>query len=296
MKIKIGTRGSKLAIIQTKMVIDSIKHHFPSIECVVTPIVTTGDKITDKNLYDIGGKALFLKELEEHLLDQKIDIAVHSFKDVPGILSDDLSIAAVLERGDSRDCFISLKYKSIEDLPKNATVGTSSVRRKVLLHAKRPDLNIVPFRGNINTRLAKLQRDEVDATILANVGLIRANLFDNSYCHPLDVNEMLPAAGQGIIGIEIRKNDKKMKEICDKINHMPTWYLSLAERSFLSYLDATCDTPISAFASFDKEGKIEARYMLSDFDGHDVRYHKEVGDIRLASNMGIAAAKKIKYP
>lgn len=294
MHIKIGTRKSKLAIIQTNMVINAIKKHFPKIKCTSVPITTTGDKITNKNLYDIGGKALFLKELEEQLFAKKIDLAVHSLKDIPGILPNDLTIGAVLERGDPRDCFVSLKYKSIDELPDNSSFGTSSVRRKVILHAKRPDLNIVPFRGNINTRLEKLKRGDADATILASAGLIRANLFNPSYCFPLDINEMLPAAGQGIIAVEIRKNDKNMQELCNKINHLPTWHLSLAERSFLSYLDADCRTPIAAFASFkDTEDNIEARYMLSDFDGTNIRYHKEICDISSASLIGITAAEKI---
>ena len=178
MKIRIGTRKSKLALIQTEMVISELKRNFSELEYEIVPIVTTGDKITNKNLYDIGGKALFLKELEEQLIDKQIDLAVHSLKDVPGVISDKLEIAAVLEREDPRDCFVSFKYKSINELPEGSIVGSSSVRRKVLISKQRPDLELVQFRGNINTRLQKLKNKEVDATILACAGLMRADLFD----------------------------------------------------------------------------------------------------------------------
>lgn len=291
MRIRIGTRKSHLALIQTNLVIDRIKDFFPDIECQIIPIITTGDMITDKNLYDIGGKALFLKELEEQLLDNKIDIAVHSLKDVPGILPEGLFIASVLERSDPRDCFVSFKYKSIDELPKGAIVGTSSVRRKVLLKKMRPDLELVQFRGNINTRLQKLKDGQADATILAAAGLKRAGLFDASYCSLIDVDKILPAAGQGIIALEIRDDNKDMLDICKKINHLPTWQISEAERGLLSYLDASCRTPLSAYAEFDEFGKIRGRYMMSDIDGTDVRYHEEFGDAPSASNMGINAAK-----
>ena len=293
MQIKIGTRKSKLALIQTNMVIEAIRNHFPDIECVVVPIVTTGDKITDKNLYDIGGKALFLKELEEQLLDHQIDLAVHSLKDVPGVLPDGLIIAAVLERHDPRDCFVSMRYRSIDEIPIGGIIGSSSVRRKVILQQNRPDLKIVQFRGNIDTRLEKLQRQEVDAAILACAGLKRAGLFDNEYCYPIETDQMLPAAGQGIIGIEIRSNDQNMLDICNKINHQSTWYLALAERSFLTYLDASCRTPLAAYAVFQGEA-IKAKYMLSDIDGKFPKYITLVDSKEHAGLMGSRAAKKLK--
>ncbi len=289
MRIRIGSRKSKLSLIQTNMVIELIGKYFPDAECILVPIVTTGDKIIDKNLYDIGGKALFLKELEEQLLDKKIDLAVHSLKDVPGILPDGLSIAAVLERADPRDCFVSLKYKSIEELPHGTVIGSSSVRRTVILQQQRPDLKIVQFRGNIDTRLNKLQNEEVDATILACAGLIRAGLFNSSYCYPLEVAEMLPAAGQGIIGIQARDDDQNMQDICNKINHLETWHLAQAERGFLSYLDASCRTPLSAHAIFTGD-KIKASYMLSDIEGKKIQYHQELGEIETAADMGVKAA------
>ncbi len=290
MEIRIGTRKSKLALIQANIVVDQIKNQIPNIECKLVPIITSGDKITNKNLYDIGGKALFLKEIEEQLLDNQIDLAVHSLKDVPGILPQGLSISATIEREDPRDCFVSYKHKSIKELPIGAIVGNSSVRRKILLQKFRPDLKIVQFRGNINTRLEKLENGEVDATILACAGLMRANLFNPEFCYPLEFNQMLPAAGQGTIAVEICEDNHTMQDICNKINHLDTWYLSLAERSFLTYLNASCRTPLSAYAVF-KDGQIEATYMMSDIEGNNIRYHKEIGDTKSAADMGIRAAK-----
>ena len=293
MKIRIGTRKSKLALIQTDMVIRQLQNKVPDIECEIVPIVTTGDQITNKNLYDIGGKALFLKELEEQLIDNKIDVAVHSLKDVPGIMPDELKIVAVLERTDPRDCFVSFKYKSIDELPKNAVIGSSSVRRKVIIHQKRPDLKLVQFRGNINTRMRKLKDEEVDATILACAGLHRGGLFDLDFCYPIDFNEMLPAAGQGIISLETRAGDIKTQEICQLINHEPTWHLAQAERSFMTHLDASCRTPMSAYACYEGE-RVKAQYMLSDIDGQNIQYVTKLCDIKDVSQIGVEAAKELQ--
>ena len=292
MKIRIGTRKSKLALIQTDMVIHELQNKVPGIECEIVPIVTTGDKITNKNLYDIGGKDLFLKELEEQLIDGQIDIAVHSLKDVPGIIPAELKIVAVLERADPRDCFVSFKYKSIDDLPENAVIGSSSVRRKVIINHKRPDLKLVQFRGNINTRMQKLKNGEVDATILACAGLHRGGLFDPEFCYPIDIDQMLPAAGQGVIALETRSNDKNTQEICELINHKPTWHLAEAERSFMTYLDASCRTPMSAYAYYDGKS-IKAHYMLSDIDGANIRFVTKLCAIESAAQVGGEAAEEL---
>ncbi len=293
MKIRIGTRKSKLALIQTEMVISELKRNFSELEYEIVPIVTTGDKITNKNLYDIGGKALFLKELEEQLIDKQIDLAVHSLKDVPGVISDKLEIAAVLEREDPRDCFVSFKYKSISELPKRSVIGSSSVRRKVLIAKQRPDLELVQFRGNINTRLQKLKNKEVDATILACAGLMRADLFDLDFCYPLESEEMLPAAGQGIIALQIRSDDRNIQEICEVINHKPTWYLAQAERSYMTYLDASCRTPMSAYAYYIGD-EIKANYMLSDIDGKNIRFTSKICTVDDVNQVGIDAAKELQ--
>lgn len=293
MRIRIGTRKSKLALYQTDLVIRAIGKEFPQAECEIVPIMTSGDKITDKNLYDIGGKALFLKEIEEQLISGDIDIAVHSLKDVPGILPGGLMIAAVLERADPRDVFVSYNCKSIDELPQSAVIGSSSVRRKVILQKRRPDLQIVQFRGNVPTRLEKIKNGEVDATILASAGLKRLGLFNLAYCHIMSTDEMLPAAGQGTIGIEIRTYDKAMAEICQHINHLRSWYVSQAERAFLTYLDASCRTPLSAYAEI-TDDKITGKFMMSDFDCSFMEFTSESGDISEAEEIGIRAAKYLK--
>ena len=288
MKLRIGTRSSKLALIQTEMVVKKIKNFFPDLSYEIIPITTTGDRILDKNLYDIGGKALFLKELEEKLISGEIDMAIHSLKDVPGIIAEGLSIMAMLERDDPRDCFVSLKYNSINNLPEGAIVGTSSVRRKVLLQQQRPDLKIVPFRGNVNTRLKKLQEGKVDAAILACVGLKRAGLFDPNHCFPIAIDQMLPAVGQGVICVEARENNNQIRHICSLINHKSTMQLMQVERQFLSDLDANCDTPLAAYAEF-QDGRIVARYMLSD--ENRVEYYRNSDMVENAHHMGSQAAQ-----
>ena len=293
MKIRIGTRKSKLALIQTGMVIFELKKNFSEFEYEIAPIATTGDKITNKNLYDIGGKALFLKELEEKLIEKQIDLAVHSLKDVPGVISDKLRIAAVLEREDPRDCFVSFKCKSINELSEGSIVGSSSVRRRVLIARQRPDLELVQFRGNINTRLQKLKDEEVDATILACAGLVRGNLFDLDFCYPLEPEEMPPAAGQGIIALQIRSDNREIQEICEVINHKPTWHLAQAERSYMSYLDASCSTPMSAYAYYTEDG-IKANYMLSDIDGKNIRFVSKICTVEDIKQIGIDAARELQ--
>lgn len=296
MIIRIATRESKLAIIQTNLVIQEIAKYFPEIKCEIVPIATTGDKILNKNLYDLGGKALFLKELEEKLLTDEVDIAVHSLKDVPGIVTEELEIIAVLEREDPKDCFVSFKYKSLNALPQGAIIGTSSVRRKVLLHQTRPDLLIIENRGNVQTRINKLKNGihNMDATILACAGLKRLGLFDAQYCFPIEPEQMIPSAGQGVIAIQKRKNDFKLNAICNKINHSKTWILSQAERGFLTYFDASCRTPISAYAQYIDRETIKADYMYGDFEGKNLHFTTKIGHKNYAPDMGLAAAKEIE--
>lgn len=290
--IKIGTRRSPLALVQTNLVVDQIKIHYPNINCEIVPIITSGDLIKDKNLYDIGGKALFLKEIENALINDEIDLAVHSLKDVHCKLPSELMICAVLEREDARDVFVCLDYKSIEELPFASKVGTSSVRRKILIQRKRPDLKIVTFRGNVDSRIKKLIQGDVDATILAYSGLKRLGLFDTQYCHLIETKEMLPPVGQGVIAIEIRKNDNKMQEICNKINHFETWELMQAGRAFLEYLDADCKTPIAAYSTY-IGNDILTEFMLSDFDGSKIVFHSDISNPKDCKNSGIQAAKTL---
>ncbi|MGX6959716.1 MAG: hydroxymethylbilane synthase [Rickettsia endosymbiont of Pentastiridius leporinus] len=288
--LKIGTRKSKLALIQTNLVIKQINLYFPNINCEIVPIITSGDLIQNKPLYDIGGKALFLKEIEQALLDKKIDLAVHSLKDVPGVIPEELSIAAVLEQEDSRDVFVCMTHKSIEELPQNAVIGTSSVRRKLCIQRIRPDIEIVMFRGNVDSRINKLIHKEVDATVLAYAGLKRLGAFNPQYCHLIEHSQMLPCIGQGVIGIEACKNDHSMLEICKQINHLPTFELIKPGRAFLEYLDANCRTPIGTYSRYLDEDNIQTDFMLGDLKGN-VTFHMEISNTKTSAESGIKAAK-----
>lgn len=294
MRIRIGTRKSKLALIQATLVINEILRHYPDSHCEIVPIITSGDLITDRNLYEIGGKALFLKELEQALQENKIDIAVHSLKDVPGRISNEFIIGGVLAREDVRDVLVSPYFSSVSQLPLNAKVGSSSPRRKVLLKKQRSDLDVIPFRGNIDSRLKKLMQSEVAAIILAAAGLKRLGLFDEAYCHIISPEEMLPAAGQGIIALETKANNLKMLEICSKINHQLTWQLIQAERAFLEYLDADCKTPLAAYATMSSSSLIKVDFMLSDFEGSKILFHTESGLLQQAGELGIKAAMQMR--
>lgn len=293
MHIKIGTRQSKLALIQTALVIKQIKKHYPNTVCEVVKIVTTGDLIQNINLYDIGGKALFLKEIEKALLDDKIDLAVHSLKDMPGRGSEKLMIGAMLEGEDSRDVLISQDYKSILELPRNTVVGTSSPRRKIFIEHLRTDLNIVGLRGNVDSRIAKLIRGEVDATILAAAGLNRLGLLEQNYCHIIPVEQMLPSAGQGVIAVQIKKDNKVAALICQQINHLLTSQLQAPGRAFLEYLDVSCRTPTAVYAKVMNSKYLHVCFMVSDFEGKNKIFHQEEGLLNDATALGVKAAKFI---
>ncbi len=250
--LRIGTRGSKLALCQAAELCQRLAKAHPelaapgALETVV--IRTTGDQVTDRPLADIGGKGLFTKEIEEALKDRRIDLAVHSLKDMPTSLPDGLTIACHLPREDSRDVLIATKPCALADLPQGASVGTSSLRRQAqLLHA-RPDLRIVPLRGNVETRLGKIERGEADATVLAVAGLNRLGRAVAPEAI-LSVENMLPAPAQGVIGIEIRTDDSRARSLLAAIDHRPTGYCATTERALLETLDGSCRTPIAALAS-----------------------------------------------
>jgi hydroxymethylbilane synthase len=288
MHIRIGTRKSKLAIAQAEEVAQFLEKMHHSYEIIT--ILTTGDKIKDKNLYDIGGKALFLKEIEEALLDNKIDIAVHSFKDVPAHIPQELKIAAVLERKTANDVLLCFKSNNIADLPYKAKIGTSSVRRKAQLLHHRPDLEILNCRGNVTSRIEKLMQQNYDAIVLAASGLERLNIWDPTYCNTIPEEEMLPAVAQGIIALEVRQNDTRMLETCQAINHQLTWELVQAERGFLEALNADCRTPVAALAKIDGD-KVNGKFMLAAIDGTELYTHSEVFNIENGYNIGTKAAQ-----
>jgi hydroxymethylbilane synthase len=264
--IKIGTRGSKLALIQANMVHDKLRAL--NIESELVIIKTTGDKITNKPLYDIGGKALFLKEIEEAMLAKEVDLAVHSMKDVPGELPQGLKIAAVLEREDPRDVLVA-KYPTLQELPKGSVVGTSSVRRMMQAKAINPNIEVKPIRGNVDSRLNKYLNGEFDAIILASAGLKRLNITSEDF-HYIPFEAMIPAVGQGIIALEIRENDEYLTDICIKLNHQQTWIELQVERGFLETLQGSCRTPMGAYAKI-IGNFVECTFFLSEIDGSNIR-------------------------
>lgn len=260
MIIRLGTRKSKLALAQSGLVIAALKRVDPKITVEVHEIITTGDKLFDQDLALVGGKGLFLKEIEDQLLDGKIDIAVHSMKDVPVTLPVGLIIDCMLAREGVHDVLVSAKYNSLAELPRGALLGTSSPRRKLQLLAYRPDFKVVSMRGNVNTRIDKLIRGEYDAIVLAYAGLRRLGL-DTYIKEVISTDIMLPAVGQGAIGIERNTHDANLSALFKEINHLPTSLCVEAERSFMQSLAGDCTTPLAAYAQIkDNDIHLQAGY------------------------------------
>lgn len=258
-KISIGTRGSKLALWQAEWVSSEIRKLKPDLEISLAKIKTTGDKILDVPLAKVGGKGLFVKEIEEALLRKDIDIAVHSMKDVPTDLPSGLHLAAICKREDPRDAFITQRsdIKSIGDLPKGAVIGTSSLRRSCQLLNIRPDLRIVQLRGNLDTRLRKLDEGQFDVVILAAAGIKRLG-FERRITGILPIDISLPAVGQGAIGIECRKDDEFINNLISLLDDPETSVCVQAERAFLKKLEGGCQVPIAAYA------RIERGFLVID--------------------------------
>lgn len=246
-RIRIATRESQLALWQANEVSRLLYSHHPDIEVEIIGMTTEGDRFLQTSLASSGGKGLFVKELEQCILDNHADIAVHSMKDVPYELPAELEIHTILEREDPRDAFISNQYTSLAELPKNAVVGTSSTRRECQIRAFRNDLIIKPLRGNVNTRLRKLDENEYDAIILASAGLKRLG-FENRIASYLDISTSLPAIGQGAIGIECRDNDTNTHNLLKPLHHEATALSVFAERRVSTALSANCHMPIAGHA------------------------------------------------
>lgn len=294
MKYRIGTRDSKLALKQTEIVCKKLlemNSNLSSNQFEIIPIKTQGDKILHKNLIDFGGKNLFIKEIEEALERDVIDFAVHSLKDMTGSLDKQFVIAAYLEREDPRDAFVSLEYKSLYDLPKNAVIGTSSIRRKYITLSKRRDLSIVPFRGNVLTRIDKLKQNQALATFLAVAGLNRLAIDPGLYL-PLSVEEYLPAVCQGIIGVECRKQDQRIRELLSTINNETSEICAKAERGFLEELNADCTSPIAAYAEL-KDNQIYLDALVINQEEKITRKSFKANREH-SIELGIEAAKSLK--
>ncbi len=294
MKLRIGTRGSKLALAQAAETKSRLvaAHNIDPADIDIIVITTTGDRVKDRPLADIGGKGLFTKEIEEALLADEIDLAVHSMKDMPAAIADTFDIAALLPREDARDAFLSLNWTSLADLPHAARLGSSSVRRTAQALRRRPDLIAVPYRGNVDTRLRKLEENIADATFLACAGLNRLGLSQH-ITSVVPVEVMLPAVAQGAIGIEIRKRDNKTRAVVDAINHAETAQVITCERAFLAALDGSCRTPIAGHATLTK-GTVSFQGETLTLDGQNIFESRRTGTAVDAARLGIEAADEIK--
>ena len=292
--LRIGTRGSPLALVQARTVRARLATALgvSEDEIWLNIIRTSGDAIQDRPLAEVGGKGLFTKEIEEALLDGRVDLAVHSAKDMPTFSQPGLMLAACLEREDPRDVFISYKAKSFAELPKAATLGTASLRRQAIAKRLRPDLNVVSIRGNVETRLRKLADGEVDATILALAGMKRLGLVQHATAI-MSEQEFLPAVAQGAIGIEARANDERTREILARINHADTFTAIACERAFLAELDGSCKTPIAGHATLSGD-TIHFRGLLAHPDGNPSCEHQMRGPRADAIKIGTEAGRHIK--
>jgi len=266
-------------------------HGLPERLFEIRPITTSGDRLADRPLTDTGGKGLFTKEIENALIDHEVDLAVHSMKDMTSALPAGLAIGAVLERGDVRDAFISLKYPGLADLPAGAVVGTSSLRRRAFLARMRPDLRLVDFRGNVDTRLAKLEAGIADATVLAAAGLERLHAA-NRITALIPVEDMLPALAQGAITVQVRDRDERARRLLAPINHEPTALCVAAERGFLARLGGSCRTPIAGLARLDG-ATLQFHGMVLAPDGSIGFEARRSGSPAAALALGEAAAEEV---
>lgn len=291
MHLKIGTRGSALAVTQSEWIKKMIVSRHPGITVELVRIRTKGDKIVDSPLSKIGGKGLFVKEIEDALLRKEVDLAVHSIKDVPAELPDGLCLPVFPEREDPRDVFISKEYASLSDLPEGASIGTGSLRRSSQLIHIRPDLHVVQLRGNVDTRLKKLESGAMQAIILAAAGMNRLGLSAQITEH-LSTEALLPAIGQGALGLEVRKDDDRTLEILSFLNHRPTEIAVLAERSFLKRLEGGCQVPIAGFGIVEG-GDIILRGMVAELDGSRIIRDEIRGPDTKAEELGLALAERL---
>ena len=291
-KVVVATRGSKLALWQAEHVKSLLEYNYPGLEVELNKIKTSGDKITDVPLAKIGGKGLFVKEIEEALLDGSADLAVHSLKDVPGEVPAGLQFGAFPERGDFADCFLSEMYQDLSELPYCAVVGTSSVRRQSQLKALRPDIEIHNLRGNLDTRIRKLGEGMFDAIIVAAAGLKRLGL-GAKYEYRLVPPEFLPGVGQGSLGIEVREDNREILELLSCLDHLPTRYAINTERSFLQRLEGSCQVPIGGKALIRDDNELEFHGLVSDLQGENIISSRGEDFLENSAKLGMRVADDI---
>ncbi|MDX2290000.1 MAG: hydroxymethylbilane synthase [Hyphomicrobiaceae bacterium] len=292
--IRIGTRGSPLALVQANDVKSRLAAHhgLPVARLEIVVIKTSGDMILDRPLAEVGGKGLFTKEIEEALLSGAIDLAVHSMKDMATDLPSGLTIGAILPREDVRDAFISLKYGSLGEMPAGAIIGTSSLRRQAQVKALRPDLEVVGFRGNVQTRLKKLADGVADATFLACAGLNRLGMTDR-ITERIETKHMLPAVAQGAVGIEIRSDDHETSTLVGPLNCERTAICVAAERAFLARLEGSCRTPIGGLAELESSGRLRLRGQILTPDGAQHHSTEHSAPTQQAIALGDAAGLEL---
>ena len=289
--ITIATRESPLALWQAHFVEAELKRHHPGIEVKLLGMTSRGDQLLDKPLYKVGGKGLFVKELEVSMLEGRADIAVHSMKDVPMEFPEGLGLSVICERETPTDAFVSNTYNHFDELPHGAVVGTSSLRREVQLRERRPDLEIKTLRGNVQTRLGKLDAGEYDAIILASAGLIRLELEDRIQ-HQIGSTESLPAGGQGAVGIECRMDDLETQALLAPLNHDETASRVIAERAMNKRLEGGCQVPIGCYAELEGD-QIWLRGLVGRPDGTLVLRDEIRGNKESAEALGIELAEKL---
>lgn len=276
-KLVVGSRRSKLALTQSKQFIDKLKAIDPSLEIEIKEIVTKGDRIVNQQLSKVGGKGLFVKEIQNELFNNDIDMAIHSLKDVPSIIPEGLTLGCIPDREIPFDAYIAKNHVPLKELPKNSIVGTSSLRRGAQILSKYPHLKIKWIRGNIDTRLNKLETEDYDAIILAAAGLKRMGWSDDVVTTYLDKDTLLPAIGQGALGIECRSNDIELLELLQKVHNNEVANCVTAERTFLAAMDGSCQVPIGGYANYNNNNEIEFTGLIMTPDGKERYEHTEVG-------------------
>ena len=290
-ELRIGTRGSLLAVAQAERVASELRRRYPELTPVLVKIKTSGDMFAHIPLSHVGGKGLFIKEIEEALLDGQVDVAVHSMKDVPTEIAPGLSIAAILEREDASDVLISRRGEKLDALPSGARIGTSSLRRQAQLLHFRPDLTVVPLRGNLDTRLRKLDTEGLDALVVAAAGVNRLGRQQEiTEVLPLEIS--LPAVGQGALGLEIRAHDQRVRDLVEPMTHGPSALTIAAERAFLKRLGGGCQVPIAAYGRLEG-AELRLVALVINPDGTGVVRGERKGPSTLAEEIGFAIGEEL---
>jgi hydroxymethylbilane synthase len=289
--VRLGTRGSPLALAQARWVEAQLQAHHPGLVTELVIIKTTGDKLKDVPLAQVGGKGLFIKEIEEALQAGAVDLAVHSLKDMPAEMPPGCVLGAVPPREDCRDAFISRRYATLGDIPPGGRVGTGSLRRRVQILHRHPHLEVVHLRGNVDTRLKKLETEGLDAIILAAAGLLRLGLghVPRGFLSPA---EMLPAIGQGALGLEVREDDREMLNLLAPLDHLPSRVAVTAERAFLARLEGGCLVPVAALGRLE-EGVLQLAALISDLEGKELLQDHLAGPPEEAAGMGRRLAEML---